>query len=95
MLIVFYPFIKKKRIKKRKKNEMDAFDLLVVPRVDKQNPNDTHGFIKTATQERKKRKKKKKNKQTKQNKQTNRSCGIVRCFHVSPRHIVGIQIRCT
>ena len=41
MLIVFYPFIKKKRIKKRKKNEMDAFDLLVVPRVDKQNPNDT------------------------------------------------------
>ena len=75
---------------------MDAFDLLVVPRVDKQNPNDTHGFIKTATQERKKREKKK-TKQTKQNKtkQTNRSCGIVRCFHVSPRHIVGIQIRCT
>ena len=75
MLIVFYPFIKKKRIKKRKKNEMDAFDLLVVPQVDKQNPNDTHGFIKTATQERKKRKKKK-NKQTKQNK-TNKQTGHV------------------
>ena len=58
---------------------MDAFDLLVVPRVDKQNPNGTHGFINTATQEKKKKKE---------------SCDTVRCFHVSPKHIVGIQIRC-
>ena len=35
---------------------MDVFDLLVVPRVDKQNPNDTYGFINTATQEKKKEK---------------------------------------
>ena len=50
MLIVFYSFIKKKKKKtKTKQNktktkterEMDAFDLLVVPRVDKKNPNDT------------------------------------------------------
>ena len=43
MLIVFYPFIKKKKKKTKTKTEreMDAFDLLVVPRVDKKNPNDT------------------------------------------------------
>ena len=40
MLIVFYPFIIKFK-KKKTEREMDAFDLLVVPRVDKKNPNDT------------------------------------------------------
>ena len=68
MLIVFYLFIKKKRIKKRKKNEMDAFDLLVVPRVDKQNPNDT--WVHKNGNPRKKKEKKNKTKQNKTNNQT-------------------------
>ena len=60
---------------------MDAFDLLVVPRVDKQNPNGTHGFIKTATQERKKRKqnKTKQNKTKQTNKQVMWYCKVFSC----------------